>query len=370
MKILQIVSYLERGGAETLVLDICRKAAATGLDVELCSFYGGSMEKDFRQTGVPVTILFDGVRRRSLTALRLRKLIQKGQYDIIHCNQPLEAFVAYFANLFLDPRLCMTLQGFIPTAEVLRHMKFVVPRLDRLFIVSKALHDRCIDLGAIKTNQSWVLNHNAIDTDRLTSESGDFRGEFGITGGAPIICMVANFRADDTKDQLTLCKAMPGVLERFPKAYCVLVGNSYLTGSAEYRARCEKYCEDNGVKDRVLFLEGISEVAEILEAADLFVLSSRNEGFPLSVVEAMLKRVPVIVTRIPALEELSENGLAARVVPVGDSDSLAMEICRMLEYPEKASSLAARAFELARERYRVESHIETLIREYEELLMV
>src|SRR5947209_13621160 len=97
MKVLYVLDSLNRGGAETLLLDVCRNAERCGLDASMLATGGGELEPDFRSAGVP----FWRMQRaspvdRNLIS-KIRALVKEESFDIIHCQQPVEGLHATLA---------------------------------------------------------------------------------------------------------------------------------------------------------------------------------------------------------------------------------------------------------------------------------
>ena len=122
-----------------------------------------------------------------------------------------------------------------------------------------------------------------------------------------------------------------------------------------------------GLGNQVRFLGFIEDMASFYSALDLFVLSSLSEGMPLSVIEAMASGVPVVATRTGGVEDVVTQG-AGRLVPPGDSESMAACIRDVLLYPEESRNLAHKARLNVRERFSLEEMIRKTEEVYEEVL--
>ena len=114
-------------------------------------------------------------------------------------------------------------------------------------------------------------------------------------------------------------------------------------GDGPCRAALEVRASERGVADRVRFLGERHDIPDLLNAADLFILPSRTEAFPNSVLEAMAAGLPVIASRTGGIGELIEDGVTGRLVPPGDTSALADAIAGMASDPVHASALGAAA---------------------------
>ncbi|HEX8639176.1 MAG TPA: glycosyltransferase family 4 protein, partial [Pyrinomonadaceae bacterium] len=116
------------------------------------------------------------------------------------------------------------------------------------------------------------------------------------------------------------------------------------------------------------FLGGRSDVPDVLAALDVFVCASMAEGLPIAVNEAMLARVPVIVSDIEPLLEASGGGKYAEVFPTKNADALSEKILMLLRNEASRKDLARRAFDFARENFSIEAHLRELKKLYESLI--
>jgi glycosyltransferase involved in cell wall biosynthesis len=116
-------------------------------------------------------------------------------------------------------------------------------------------------------------------------------------------------------------------------------------GDGPCRPALEAHARARGIEQQVRFLGERHDVEERLADADLFVLASRTEALPNSVMEAMAAGLPVVACRIGGIPELVDDGATGLLVPPDDSDALAGAIARLVADPAFASALgtAARA---------------------------
>jgi glycosyltransferase involved in cell wall biosynthesis len=209
--------------------------------------------------------------------------------------------------------------------------------------------------------------HNGVDEKRLRPSGNSIKAELEMDEEDLLLGMIANFRPDPTKDQMTVCRALPGVFEKFEEAKFIFVGNVSAGGEENFE-RCIRFCVENGIGEKVFFLGGRDDVPDILDSLDLFVFSSLQEGLPLSVTEAMLAKVPLIVSDIPQLLEVTDNGKCAETFATKNYEELAERILKLLKDKSLREKLAARAFDFARQNFSIEAHLEGLKTLYLNLL--
>ncbi len=124
-----------------------------------------------------------------------------------------------------------------------------------------------------------------------------------------------------------------------------LAVNLRLIGEGPERAMLEQAVAGLGLQDAVTFVGELDPdgVQRELASADIFCLSSFNEGLPISIMEAMATGLPVVTTWIAGIPELAEHGVTALCVPPGRADELANALQRLCDDPELRTQLSMNA---------------------------
>lgn len=143
------------------------------------------------------------------------------------------------------------------------------------------------------------------------------------------IAVVACLREEKRID--VLIAAAPRILTRYPDAEIVIAGDGTCRDALVAQAR------ELGVSDRVTFLGHRDDVPEVLAGADIFVLPSRSEAFPNSIMEAMASGLPVVASAVGGIPELVVDGRTGRLVPPGKPEALADALLGLLGHPERAA---------------------------------
>lgn len=133
-----------------------------------------------------------------------------------------------------------------------------------------------------------------------------------------------------------LIGALPDIARSHPDTRVLLVGDG------ELRAELEAQARDLGVSHMIVFAGERDDVPDLLRIADIFVLPSVSEGLPISLLEAMAARLPLVASRVGGIPELIEDGRTGRLVPPNDPAALGLAILSFLDDPE-ASRRAGQA---------------------------
>ncbi|MBA2255356.1 MAG: glycosyltransferase family 4 protein [Chloroflexi bacterium] len=192
------------------------------------------------------------------------------------------------------------------------------------------------------------------------SDPGATRRELGIPPEARLVLNVGRLTPQKAHDILLDASAV--LKGRSDEVWLVIAGIGPEGLALEKQARAL------GIADRVMLLGTHGDVPRLLQAADLFVLPSRFEGLPLSLLEAMAARVPVVATRVIGSEEVIQHGRSGLLVPVDDAPALAAAIGSVLDDPQLARRLGAAAYDSVRRDFSATRMVAETAAIYDELL--
>ena len=358
-----ILPVLQPAGAEKVVAELARRLPSRGFDVRvLC------LEDERAPIGAELAaegVAVEGLRlsrRRTLACAReigrrlpeRRPLILHAQ--LIHAN--LAARHA-FARLPARKRAGMHV---ISTVQVIerrfRPWHFLLDRLtarhcDLEVCVSKEVEQFQREKTGLPASFFRVVE-NAVDTARFAPPPGHSRPK-----GPPRVVSVG--RLNRQKDFPTLLRAWREVERSRPDARLMVAGSG--PQSRQLRA----LATDLGLRN-IEFAGFVKEVPALLHTADVYVQSSRWEGLPLAVIEAMAAQLPVIVTDAQGMRTVIDDGRTGLKVPEADAAALARAILSLLADPARARQLGAAAREEAQSRFSVDRMVDEYVAVYREVL--
>ena len=193
--------------------------------------------------------------------------------------------------------------------------KFAAGAADKVIVVAESEYSLAERLGVISSSK-MVLVHNG-----LPDCSPPVLADPGID--PPQLIMVARFA--DPKDHYTLLKALVRLKD--------LNWTLTLVGDGTGRRDAEELSAELDIKDRVNFTGVREDVFRLLADSQVFILSSKREGFPLSILEAMRVGLPVVAADVGGVCEAVEEGQSGFLFPPGDADRLAEKLRRLLGDP-------------------------------------
>lgn len=185
---------------------------------------------------------------------------------------------------------------------------------------------------------------------------GQLRQELGVSEQTPLIGIVA--RLVPVKGHSYFLDAAKYVLETYPDARFLLIGDG------ELRAELEQYARDADIEKHVRFLGFRRDLPEIYAGLDVVLLSSLNEGLPVTLIEALAAATPVVAAQVGGVGDLVDHQKTGILVPPQDSRALANGVCQMLTLSASdRQKMGAAGRASVYPRY----HIATLVRNIETL---
>jgi glycosyltransferase involved in cell wall biosynthesis len=176
------------------------------------------------------------------------------------------------------------------------------------------------------------------------------------------IVTVANLRKEKAHE--VLFEAVPIVLQRCPDAEFIIAGDG------PRRLELERVAATLGIGSRVRFIGHVDDVASLLASSDMFVLPSRSEAFPNSLIEAMAAGLPIVATRVGGILELVENQRTGVLVQPDNPRALGHAILDLIQWRSHAARLGRAARAEVESRYSWDTMISSFERLYLEQLGV
>jgi glycosyltransferase involved in cell wall biosynthesis len=200
---------------------------------------------------------------------------------------------------------------------------------DALIAVSESVRTDLVSLGVAPEGKIRVVPLG-LELERLSTSlpRGGLRLPRGIPPQSALVGIVG--RLAPIKDLSTFLEACTFVRKSFPDTHFAVVGDG------EERSLLERRCEELGLASSVHFYGWLSDMRTVYGDLDVVVNSSRNEGTPVALIEAMAAGLPVVATRVGGTPDLLGDGSRGTLVPAADPEALAAAIGEILRSPEGA----------------------------------
>ena len=370
--VLFIIDSFEQGGSERQALQLLRQLHESGrCQVHLaCLQDRGSLRAEAERLGIgeiheyPLTSFYDLNFLKQIR--RLVRFIKQNQIDVVHTH-------CFYTNIFgmtgaflAGVRARVTSKG--------ETDGFRTPMQKRAERISFRLAHRVVANCQVVQNQliregvnpkRIVQHYNGLDLERMKVRAGMIREEalakFKLPLGPRYLTIVANLH-NPVKDHQMFLRAAARVRAAVPDAAFIIAGEGDLMPGLRQLAN------ELGIASDVHFIGRCEDVATLLFASNLGVLSSKAEGFANAILEYMAAGLPVVATDAGGVREAIAEGESGFIVPSGDDATMAERIIQVLNDDETARVMGARGKAITAEKFSSDRHLRNTLELYEELL--
>lgn len=359
LRILHVLLSMEIGGVERGVQNIIEHSKPGEfihgiVCVEKKGLLGARLS-----ASVPVWVCSAGKRTSKLRVIvRLARRIHEFKPDVVHVrNSRAWLYTGLAWHLTGCPgRLVFSAHG-LDGAEPfslsrVALMRWLAKRTSYLLSVSRETANAFSCATGIPSERFAII-HSGVDVDRFRplQRCGDASSS---ARTYEIICVG---RLSDLKGHDILLKAFA----RLKGARQIRL---HIVGDGPHKAELLKLAQTLGISEVVHFADEVEDVASSLQEADVFALASMSEGRPTSIMEAMAAGLPVVATRVGAVESLVNHGATGFLVEPGDVDGFAQALKKMIQDAPLRRKLGATAREVAVSQFNVEGMAKEYARIY------
>lgn len=367
IRVVMLIESLATGGAEIFTTALASSLDRRRFDVTVCvTRHDGVMRtQELVDAGVRVLRL----NRRHTAAVGawapLMRLVRRESTDILHGHMfGSNAWAAVLGKLMRVPVVVATEHSWSYQGKPLRKLidGRVIGRLASAFVaVSPVDAKRMVEIERVPVDKVRLIETSLPRPGGAAGRDGArFRRDVDIPEAVPLVGCVAALVP--TKALHILLEAFVLVRRDVPDAHLVVAGEG------PERASLQAHADRLGLS-RFVRLSGLrSDVPDLLDACDVFALSSDNEGSPLAVIEAMDAGCAVVATRVGGVPHLLDQGAAGVLVPRRDAGAMGRGISELLRDPEAAHALGSRARKRVAAVYTLEHATRRWETLYEELV--
>ncbi len=346
IRVMRMIARLNIGGPAIHVTLLTERLKAPDYECVLVCGSVGQDEGDMRyyaeEHGVQPIIIPELGRelhpvRDLVTLWKVYRLIRQIQPHIVATHTAKAGFIGRLAAWLAGvPVIVHTFHGHVfesyfsrLTTNVFILLERIASSLsDTIITVSESLRRDLSEKYHVARKGRITVLPLGLDLSRFIATPrrvGDFRRSMNIPDDVPLLGIVG--RLVPIKNHALFLEAVARVRERYPQVQCVIVGDG------ELRADLEAQVDRMGLRSAVRFTGWLRELNTLYSDLDVLVMSSLNEGTPVSVIEALASACPIVSTDVGGSSDLLEQGGLGTLVPSGDAQALADAICRVLAAP-------------------------------------
>lgn len=349
MRILQLISSAGYYGAENMLINLAQSLSHLGCDCIVGVFNNlhtpnTEIVEHARRRGLPVEIFSCRGRVDRNVIRAIRTYLQEQKIDILHAHGYKADLYGYLAAKDLRIPRIATCHNWSIRALSLRAYAFldriVLRGFHKVVAVSESVADSLRDFGIPKYRLTII--DNGVDLPCFDSASPTLAEKIQ-KGTRTLVGMVG--RLVPEKGPEYFLRAARGILVNFPDTLFVLVGD----GPA--RKELEELAAALMIKNNVIFAGQCRDMPGVYASMDIVVLPSLREGLPITILEAMAAKKPIVATRVGAIPKLISRGASGILVEPADTVGLQDAITHLLKNPQLREIYGSNGQRFVRERF-------------------
>lgn len=361
-RLLMIITKGDLGGAQTHLYDLCRHIKEQ-YDVHVIIGEDGPLYEKLQQISIAVHIIPSLNRylssQHDLQAFKeISSLIKQLKPDLVAAHSSKAGILGRISAARLGVPCVFTAHGWAFTEGVSPFKRFVyrtaeswvARRTDRIICVSD--YDRNLALNnQVASPEKLVIIHNGIS---MAEKSNNVK-----PGKELRLIMVARFC--EPKDHKLLLQAVAGI--NTERAFIL-----QLVGEGPNLVKSQELAQQLGIAHKVEFLGPRRDVPALLQQADIFILSSRWEGFPITILEAMQTGLPVLCSDVGGCKEAVLEGNTGFLVPRGDLLTMQKRLLELIENEPLRLQMGAAGYNRFVDHFTVDKMVEKTRAVYRDVL--
>jgi glycosyltransferase involved in cell wall biosynthesis len=365
-RVLHLVSSGGLYGAEQVILNLARAEDTISFVGALYNAHSPNIEviDEAEKRGLR-TVVFDSQGRVDFrTIIQIKRFLREHRIDILHSHGYKPDIIGFLATLSGGTRWVATNHVWHPISGKLRLYEgldaFVLRFAGRTVAVSSEIRQELISTRVPAANIRVIENGIDIDPFAQSRSAATLKEVLGMREHDVVVTIVG--RLSPEKGHRTFLLAAKRVSSKNSNIKFLIVGDGPM--AEELRSETIKL----DLKDCVVFAGFRRDMPAIYALSDVLVNASTIEGLPITILEAMASRVPVIASRAGGIPDVITDNETGLLIDAHDVDALERSIERLIDNPTERQRLAAAAFELVTTKYSFRRMCDAYRRVYREVL--
>ena len=369
-KLAQVITLSEFGGAGKVLISIINNLPTDEFEITIISGQGNEFTKwlnadirhKIRHIQIPSLVRTINPVKDLLALITLFLHFRKEKYDIVHCHSSkagvLGRIAAWYAGV---KKIVFTVHGWGINDYQKKLIRYIYISLEK--IAAKCCHK----IVCVSENDKFIgFKYNIASSDKIKViyngiegfddvKTGKLRKELSATNNDKFFGMVARFSFQ--KSPLLFIQVAENIISKRQDLKFVLIGDG-----PDFSA-CEEYIRNKNLNENIFLLGNRLNVKELLPDLDVFVLLSKWEGLPLSIIEAMFCGLPIIASDVGGNRELIEDGVNGFLVN-HDINYISDKIIHLYDNAELMKSIGKNNKEKAHKMFNIKSMVGNYIKVY------
>ena len=359
IKVLQVIEGFSLGGAEKKLLELAHHFNKDKFHTTICSLgLGDEITVEFeklKDTGINVVIIPRRTRFDFTHVFKVANFMREQKIDVVMTTLNYADVIGLIAGRLAGVKAAFSWET-ISAPEWLYKRRlwpylFAIKFCNRVISVSEATQTWLIEKRKVPAEKVEVIPYGVNLEEFNTHDNSNLRKELGLGKDIPIVGMVG--RLHPQKGHTYLIQAAKLITKKRANVQFVLIGDGKL------RSKLESETEENNLSDNFHFLGFRSDVSQLIQGFNIFVLPSLYEGLPNVVLEAMATAKPVVATPVDGTKEAVVDGETGLLVPQKDPAALAEALLKLIENPEKLQEMGQKGRKRVEEKFSLVKQVQS-----------
>lgn len=334
MKILQVIPYFCFGGAETMCENLTYALIRMGHQVTVVSLYDEQtpIARRMEKNGVKILYLDKKLGLDLSMVPKLMKILRQEKPDVVHTHLDVIKYAVAAAKLSGIRRCVHTVHNVAHEEAEGRLQKLINTVYFRLgwsvpVALSPKVRDTIVSFYGLKQEKVPMI-YNGVDLGKCCPKA-----QYALTEPANLLHIG---RFNEQKNHKGLLEAFAQVLKTHPDCHLNLIGDG------ELLEEVKGYVQTLGIQEKVEFLGNQSNIYPFLQQSDIFLLPSKFEGMPMTIIEAMGTGLPIVASAVGGVPDMLEDNVSGMLVSC-DPEQTAQAVLELLDKEDLREKLGTNA---------------------------
>ena len=373
VNVLFVIIQMALGGSEQLVLNIIRNLDRKRFSPSVAWFFGDAILEEFSALKIP---LFHVPKAKSFdfnTMQHLATILTENDIHVVNAHHFMSMVYSFYGcKVKRQAKLIYTEHSEWEVGAIPRRWQVfgtcLLRCVDRTVGVSPAVSD-CLQRKFFILPSKLGTIKNGVDLKFFSNVQNKLiiKKELGVGSDDKIIGIVANLKK--VKNHLFLLNAFNELVGECDNVKLMLIGQGFKDDHDNTEEEIRDFVEANTLRNKVLLLGYRSDIAPLLSVMDIFCLTSKMEGLPISLIEAMASGLAVVGSDVPGIKDVIEHGVNGFLIPQNNKEALKNALLDLVSNDSLRVSMGKQSKLLAKS-YSMESCIKNYEKLFSELSLL